>query len=253
MTDEPWRDKPPYSPEHAEALALCESEWMPPKALSLSDLQQQPRLPLMSVLNFLAFNAPEPPNDYSDWKRAAYLERAWRALCAAAREDKVRLVGMQRGSQIRQRIESVEFDLNLLLGVEDETIGNLEAMLPHQQSDHHGVFWRDVYVERSSLVDWLNKMLATTGKAAPKVGPKGGRPSSMDAIKTELDEWIAGEKPRLLRELDRWAPSSRKDDYSKARIGRALAAWCANNGGNITEQAITKELREKLTAAVNLL
>jgi hypothetical protein len=112
-----------------------------------------------------------------------------------------------------------------------------------------------VFFDRDDLQGCLARLVVTAGKAAPKVGLKGGRPTSMDAIEAELAEWINGGKPRLLHELDHWAPSRRKDDYSKARIGRALAAWCANNGGDITGQTIANEekLREKLPTAVNLL
>jgi hypothetical protein len=129
-----------------------------------------------------------------------------------------------------------------------------DFVMGQDATDYHNQ-WCVVFFDREDLQGCLARQVVTTGRAAPKVGRKGGRPTSMDAIEAELGEWINGEKSRLLRELDHWAPSSRKDDYSKTRIGRALAAWCANNGGDITWQTIANEekLREKLATALNLL
>jgi hypothetical protein len=110
-----------------------------------------------------------------------------------------------------------------------------------------------VFFDRDAFQSWLAGQVMTAGEAAPKTGRCGGRPSSMHAIKTELDEWIAGGKRRLLQELNHWTPNDRKDDYSQARMSRALAAWCANNGGKTAARSIAKELREKLATAVNLL
>jgi hypothetical protein len=110
-----------------------------------------------------------------------------------------------------------------------------------------------VFFDRDAFQSWLAGQVMTAGKAAPKVGPKGGRPSSQDAIEAELDEWINGGKPRLLKELDNRAPSKRNHDYSQARIASALEHWCANNGGSTDCKTIAKELREKLATATKLL
>jgi hypothetical protein len=160
-----------HSPEHAQALRIRKDEWVPLNKLpSFSVLQQQPRLPLMSVLNFLSFDALSPPPDMSQLMCVAYRERAFRALCAAAREDKVRLVGAPQGTGLRQRIEPVEFDISLSLADEDGAIGiDLEAVTEAVTMERYmelRQMWRDVYVERSSLVDWLNKMFAKTRRIA---------------------------------------------------------------------------------------
>jgi hypothetical protein len=77
-----------------------------------------PRLPLASVLNFLAFAADNPPPGMSDLMRAAHRLRTFRALCGAARDGKVKLFGTLRGGA-RQQINPIEFDQAFSLANED--------------------------------------------------------------------------------------------------------------------------------------
>jgi hypothetical protein len=113
-----------HSPAHAEALELRKSEWTPPPELSLSALEHQPRLPLMSILNFLAFGAPSPPADTPPFMCVARRGRAFKALCSAARDDKVTLFGTPQSGGSRQRIDPTEFDPGLSLTGEDGAIGH---------------------------------------------------------------------------------------------------------------------------------
>jgi hypothetical protein len=159
-----------HSPEHAQALRIRKDEWVPPKSPSFSVLQQQPRLPLMSVLNFLSFDALSPPPDMPQLMCVAFREQAFRALCAAAREDKVRLVGAPQGTGLRQRIEPVEFDISLSLADEDGAIGiDLEAVTMERYMELRQM-WRDVYVDRPSLIAWFKKMLTGAQRTAKARG-----------------------------------------------------------------------------------
>src|SRR5262245_56070502 len=114
---------------YAAVLELCKSEWTPPKVSSLSVLPRASRLPLMAVLNFLAFEAPNSPPDMSPLMRAAHLTQAFTELCAAGRDDKVELFGTPRGGGPRQQIAPTEFDQSLSLAHEDGAIGlNLDDL-----------------------------------------------------------------------------------------------------------------------------
>jgi hypothetical protein len=75
------------------AIGLLQSKWAPPKTPAFSALEQRHRLPLTSVLNFLAFNAPDAPSDMPSVMCAAHRGRAFKALYAAAREGEVTLFG----------------------------------------------------------------------------------------------------------------------------------------------------------------
>ena len=123
------------SPALVKARQLCAKQWSPPKALSFSVLEQVPRLPLMDVLNFLAFGAPAPPKTppkktsplmrkaHWDLMRRAHWERSFKALCAAARDGKVKLFGRPSAEGPSQAIDPTEFDSPLWFDDEQGTIG----------------------------------------------------------------------------------------------------------------------------------
>jgi hypothetical protein len=68
--------------------------------------------------------------------------------------------------------------------------------------------------------------METPAIAAPKVGPDGGRPSSMYAIEVELDRWIAGGIKLVLERMQRYAPRGLAPKVvwrSRSRIGTTAA------------------------------
>jgi hypothetical protein len=238
------------------AIRTLQSEWAPPKTPAFSALEQRHRLPLTSVLNFLAFNAPGAPSDMPCVMCAAHRGRAFKALYAAAREAEVTLFGTPPDGRAGQRIAPSAFDVPLSPDG-DDGIGpdwaevTMERFVELRQSPDLWV-WRDVHVHRESLVGWLEKL---STKAIPpltrKIGPRGGRPSSMDDIEAELDRWIDNGTKELKRELEHWTP--RETRRSKGRIARALAAWCKTAGGDTSDATIKKALSPKLDDALNLL
>ncbi len=218
------------SPELVKARRLCEKRWSPPKALSVSVLKQAPRLPLMDVLNFLAFGAPAPPKKISPLMRRARWEQSFKALCAAARDDKVKLFGRSSAEGSSQPIDPPEFDSPFWFDDEQGTIGvDLAAFATKQFARA----WRDVRVERESLERWVAEELAATN--AVSKGASVGRPSPMSDIEAELGGWIAGGPDRIRAEIRRWTPN--ESAFSKARLARALAGWAAKAKGVVDIKA----------------
>jgi hypothetical protein len=111
---------------------------------------------------------------------------------------------------------------------------------------------RVVFVDAGRFQDWFVKQGAAAGDAVPKVGPRGGRPSSMAAIEAELDRWIAGGSKLILERMRHWAPE-KPDTRSKGRLARALSNWCEKNGGSTTQNRIEQALSEKLNKAFELI
>jgi len=160
--------------EYSAALELRRSGWTPPAGLSFSAMSL-PRLPLVSVLNFLAFAADNPPPGMSNLMCAAHRLRAFRALCAAATDGKVKLFGRPRAGGARQGIDPIEFDQPLSLTAEDGAIGfdldamTMERFVELRREPNHWL-WRDVYVDRSSLVSWYKKLLGDARRRAKARG-----------------------------------------------------------------------------------
>jgi hypothetical protein len=91
--------------------------------------------------------------------------------------------------------------------------------------------------------------METPAIAAPKVGPDGGRPSSMYAIEVELDRWIAGGIKLVLERMQRYAPRG-GDTRTKGRLALALSNWDDGRTASIT---IQKTLSKKLDKAIALI
>jgi hypothetical protein len=171
----------PDSSDHAAANTLRQSEWLPPAAPSLQVLERRPRLPLMSVLRFLAFDAPDTPPEMPSLMRVARLQQAFMALCVAARDGEVELFGTPRNGDPGTRIAPSAFDVNLSLADEDGAIAHdLEAMPIerfvelrwNQDRGQDRWVWRDVHVDRVSLVSWVKKLPAKTRRKAKARGVK---------------------------------------------------------------------------------
>jgi hypothetical protein len=158
-----------YSPEHTKAIELLSSEWVPLKALAFP---REPRLPLALVIDFLAFGAANPPPDISPLMRAAHRTQAFKALCAAARNDRVKLFGTPQAGGPRQPIGAIEFDQEFSLADEDNAIGldpnvtTVERFAELLRPNHW--LWRDVHVDRRSLVNWLNTKMRRQARARGK-------------------------------------------------------------------------------------
>ncbi len=160
-----------YSPEYAEALEICRSEWTPP-GTTATPLDGPPRLPLNAVVDFLAFDEERPP---SRLLCAAYRKRAFTALCAAAADNKVDLYGLSAQDNVHRRIESSAFTPKLSLGGEENAIyPDLGVVaIEHYvelRRDPNPWICRAVYVDRASLMRWLSGL---PGKAQRKARAKG--------------------------------------------------------------------------------
>ena len=109
---------------------------------------------------------------------------------------------------------------------------------------------RPVFFGDGAFRAWLTKQGMPAANAAPKVvGPEGGRPSSMAAIETELDRWIAGETRLILEQMQHLAPRG-GDTRTKGRLALALSNW---DGGRTASGTIQKTLSKKLDDALALI
>jgi len=107
---------------------------------------------------------------------------------------------------------------------------------------------RPVFFEAGHAQSWLAKQAAAP--AAPKVvGPDGGRPSSMTAIETELDRWIAGGIKLIPERMQYYAPA-RGDLRTKGRLALALSNF---DGRRTASKTIQKTLSKKLDKALELI
>jgi hypothetical protein len=173
-----------YSPEHTKAIELLRSQWVPLKALAFPG--REPRLPLALVIDFLAFGAANPPSDILPLMCAAHRTQVFKALCAAARNDRVKLFGTPQAGGPRQPIGAIEFDQEFSLADEDNAIGvdpnatTVERFAELLRPNHW--LWRDVHVDRQSLVKWLNTLLAKArGQASAR-------------RKSECEKWLIEER-----------------------------------------------------------
>jgi hypothetical protein len=221
----------PDDSDYAAANKVRRSEWAPPTAPSFQVLEQRRRLPLMSVLNFLAFDAPESPSEMSSLLRVARLQQAFKALCPAARDGEVELFGTPRNGDPGTRIDPPAFDLSLSLADEDGAIAHdLEAMPIerfvefrwNQDRGQDRWVWRDVYVDRVSLVSWVKKLPAKTRRKATARGVK-------DCTDWLVEQRISG-------------PPLHKKEWYRTEAAKRFAvgpdqfrtAWkTAANGGNL--------------------
>jgi len=162
------------SDDAVAAIKLLQSKWAPSKTPAFSALEQRHRLPLTSVLNFLAFNASDAPSDVPFVMCAAYRGRAFKALSAATREAEVALFGTPSDGGPGQRIAPSAFDVPLSPDGDDGIGPDWEAVtmkrfVELRQSPDHRV-WRDVYVDRLSLVSWYKKLLGDARRRAKARG-----------------------------------------------------------------------------------
>jgi hypothetical protein len=190
-----------HSPEYIRAIELLGSEWVP-KALVFPG--REPRLPLALVIDFLAFGAANPPSDISPLMCAAHRTQVFKALCAAARNDRVKLFGTPQAGGPRQPIGTIEFDQEFSLADEDNAIGldpnvtTVERFAELLRPNHW--LWRDVHVDRRSLVNWLNTLPAKARRQARTRG------------KRSCEEW-------LVQERENGPPRKTKKEY-KAEAAR---------------------------------
>jgi hypothetical protein len=163
-----------YAPEHARALELLKTEWVPPAKIPAFPSSRQ-RLALSLVIDLLAFGAPNPPADMPPLLCTAHRQRAFKAIQFAARESRVRLFGTPRGSSTRQEINAIQFDHELVLTEEENSIGfdpnaaKGERFTELLQDPNH-YLWRDVHVDRQSLIEWLRKLPAQRRRQAKARG-----------------------------------------------------------------------------------
>jgi hypothetical protein len=229
--------------ECSAALELHKSEWTPPAGLSFFALSL-PRLSLASVLNFLAFAADNPPPGMSDLMRAVHRLRAFRALCAAARDGKVKLFGRPRAGGARQRIDSIEFDQPLSLTAEDGAIGfdldamTMERFVELRREPNHWL-WRDVYVDRSSLEGWLAKF------------PSGQEPAGRRGAPPKAD-WSAIEEAFRREVAERGVPDETNVDgwQRQADVERWLGNILSREGvESVSEATLRRRARGFLSRA----
>jgi hypothetical protein len=173
-----------HSPEYIRAIELLRSEWVPLKALAFPG--REPRLPLALVIDVLAFGAANPPSDISPLMCAAHRTHVFKALCAAAKNDRVKLFGTPQAGGPRQPIGAIEFDQEFSLADEDNAIGLDPNATPAERFDEllrpNHWLWRDVHVDRPSLVNWLNTLPA---KARRQTRARG---------KSDCEKWLVQER-----------------------------------------------------------
>jgi hypothetical protein len=215
------------SPEHVKARRLCEKRWSPPKALAFSVLKQ-PRPPLMDVLSFLAFGKPAPPKKISPLMRRSHWERSFKALCAAARDDKAKLVGRRSAEGPSQPIPPPEFDSPLWFDDEQGTIGtNLAAFAVEQfaRAREENRLWHDVRVELETLERWVADEQAATNVVSREVSV--GRPSDLQKVEDLLAQWIKNKA--VENEVRRSTPAEKGNAIGLTRLDRALGKRCDVN------------------------
>jgi hypothetical protein len=178
----------------------------------------------MSVLNFMAFGTlssrsgmydPDLSVGVADMQVqiehqhylmcVAHRGRAFRALREAAREGKVKLFGTPRAGGSRQLIDCVQFDVPLSLADEDGAIDipldkRMERYFEQRESNHW--LWRDVHVDRASVVSWLKKRVAEMRRTV----------TARDIAKCR--EWLIG----LRKEPG--PKQKRKEDYQAEAMDR---------------------------------
>jgi hypothetical protein len=137
-------------------------------------------------------------------------------------------------------------------GIEDDFVEPGDLFQPGPPDTFIRGQLRPVFFDEEEFEEWFAGLSIDTARAAPKVGPTGGRPSSMKSIETELDRWIDGGAQLVLQEMRRWEPA-RDDTRSIARLARALSKWCAQNGGDTAQSTIEKQLSAKLHKALALI
>jgi hypothetical protein len=156
--------------------------------------------------------------------RMAHWSRALRALCAAARDEKVKLWRTSaEGSS--QAIAPPEFDSPLALDDEQGTIGiDLGALTVEQSARawEENRLWRDVRVERESLIGWVAEELAATD--AVSKGASVGRPSHLPKVEAVLAQWIKNKV--VENEVRRLTPDEKGSAIGLTRLDRALGKRC---------------------------
>ncbi len=159
------------------AWRLLRTPWEPPAELlqtAPAGLPNAPRIPLADVIRVLAFERAQPPEEIPEIVRVANRMRAAKALFDAAREGQVVLYGTRVSDRTRGRIADFEFDMPLQLDADDNAIHpdlGADALpmtdfveLRRRRPEAHA--WRDVTVERKSLMSWLTKRCRGTATAS---------------------------------------------------------------------------------------
>jgi hypothetical protein len=152
---------------------------MPPECLletALAKLPKVARIPLSNVIQVLAFKHGKLPRfrkgtSATDAKRASKQQQAARALFAAAREGSVKLCGTHCSDRKSGPIEPHEFDVELQLDSDDNAIcpnlaaGTIRDFVDLREKHSVAHSWRNVTVERTSLLRWITGVTRRTQTA----------------------------------------------------------------------------------------
>ena len=127
---------------------------------ALDRIKDEPVLWLSSAVNIMAFGCTNPPQDVHLIEVLARKAQAGRALCNAARQGRLNLIGTPvRGGDGWQPIERAYFDMPRFLGDDDNSIVtdmnrlSDEAFLTAQGAPHTS--WFNVRLEAPQFASWL--------------------------------------------------------------------------------------------------
>jgi hypothetical protein len=179
---------------------LRDEPWIPPADLPKTLLERLPghSVPLQAVIEVLAFGSSPPSPGASILWFAAQRHRAGKALVAAAHEQKIDLYGTPQTGGSRQLIPSHEFDVPMVLSSEANGIElDLDAVSDDRffEERRRAVasggrpLWRDVYVNRKSLIKWLDGLCSDKRRMAKASGIRA-------CVKWLIDERRRGAQER---------------------------------------------------------
>jgi hypothetical protein len=217
-----------------------ESEWLPPTSNPELILKHLPRLRLSSVINFLAFDSPDAPPDMPRLLQAAYRTRAFKALCDAAQAGKVTLFGEPHSGGEPRQLAPTEFDRSLSLAAKDNAIAldldaaSMEDFVQERGGSKRCVEerkkpvdwrWRDVTVERSSLLRWLNSLAKRRAQGTIQGTPPGlSDEEAREVIRAEMDK-----RGGFVSQKDGAAIVRSRDPYFDREIARKITKSLTGN------------------------
>ena len=177
-------------------------QWKPDADVSsvLAQIKDEPVLWLSTAVNVMAFVSLNPPQRVALIELLARKAQAGRALCNAARQGCLTLIGTSvRGGDGWEPIERAYFDVPRFLGDDENSIitdmSRLsdEAFLIAQQALH--TTWFNVRVEARQFASWLAEQTYSADKKRPLNPPMPRVPGSREGMRKvrtpKTRAWVA--------------------------------------------------------------
>ena len=164
---------------------IARASWSPPDGLrveTLAEIGDLQRLPLMSVVDFLAFGQTRSPDGLDVLQDIAARAQAARALFSAAQNGSVELSERIGTEAAPKKLDPAVFDVphSLVSGddtaiepdlnaVSMERFAELRAAQDAARRDNKSPpsRWSDIHVERASLSNWLRNCVGVNVGALP--------------------------------------------------------------------------------------